>query len=176
MAKVTQDVTMENIRTAVRNFSGAAKQYNPAGKRNFLAMLDEDTAQAMKADGWHVKYLKAREEDDADAPFLKVNVNFENEPLPVIFLISEQTGRKTQLDESTVGLLDSSEIVNVDLLVTPYNYEFGGNAGVTAYLKKGYFTIREDALDLKYNGGGVDMRSPGDNFLESQVAGQDTPF
>jgi len=162
---------MENVRIAIRNFSGVAKQFNPAGKRNFLAMLDEATAEAMKHDGWNVKYLKAREEDDTDAPFLKVNVNFENEPLPVIFLISEQTGKKTQLDESTVGLLDSSEIVNVDLLVTPYNYEFGGNAGVTAYLKKGYFTIHEDPLDLKYNSTAVDTRSPGDHLSSG-----DTPF
>jgi hypothetical protein len=130
------------------NFSGVAKQYNDKGKRNFLAMLDRETADAMAADGWNIKELPAREEGDLPAPFLKVNVNYENDPAPRIILVTS-TGQ-TELTEDTVGMLDTSEITNADLLVTPYHYTVRGESGVSAYLRKAYITIQEDALDLKY--------------------------
>jgi hypothetical protein len=148
MARRSQDVTMEGVRLAILNFSGVEKQYNPKGKRNFLAMLDRETADAMAADGWNVKELKAREEGDEPAPFLKINVNYENDPAPRIILIT--SAGQTDLTEDTVGMLDTSEIINADLLVSPYHYEVRGEAGVSAYLRKAYITIQEDALDLKY--------------------------
>lgn len=150
MARRSQDVTMEGVRLAILNFSGIEKQYNPKGKRNFLAMLDQATADNMAADGWNIKELAPREEGDLPAPFLKVNVNYENDPAPRIILITS-TGQ-TDLDAETVGMLDTSEITNADLLVTPYHYEVRGEKGVSAYLRKAYITIQEDALDLKYAG------------------------
>lgn len=168
MARRTEDVTMEGIRIAIRNFSGIEKQYNPKGKRNFLAMLDPETAEAMATDGWNIKTLPSREEGEPPAPFLKINVNFDNEPMPKVILVTSRG--QNALDEETIGMLDGANIINVDLLVTPFHYEIRGEKGVSAYLRKGYFTIQEDALDLKY-GATLDTRSPGD-----ELPSTDTPF
>ncbi len=171
MARRTQEVTMEGISLAIRNFSGSEKPFNPKGKRNFLAMLDEETAQAMIADGWNVKYLPPREgEDEPPRPFLKVNVNYDNEPIPKVILVTSRG--QNPLDADTIGMLDGAVITNADLLVTPFHYEMNGKTGVSAYLKKGYFTIEEDALDLKY-GATLDTRSPGD---EIPVTYTESPF
>lgn len=167
MARRNQDVTMENVRLAIRNFSGAEKQYNPKGKRNFLAMLDDATAEAMAADGWNVKYLQPREEGDQPAPFLKVNVNYDNEPAPRVILVTSRG--QTELTADTVGMLDAAEIINADLLVTPYHYEVRGETGVTAYLRKAYITIQEDELDLKY----ADVP---DTRIGEHIVSSDTPF
>lgn len=167
MARRNQDVTMEGVRLAILNFSGVEKQYNPKGKRNFLAMLDPETAENMAADGWNIKTLAAREEGEDPAPFLKVNVNYENDPAPRIILITSQG--QTDLTEDTVGMLDTSEITNADLLVSPYHYEVRGETGVSAYLRKAYITIQEDALDLKY----AAVPRGGANRV---IAAEDTPF
>ena len=156
------EVTMEGVRIVLKNFSGIAKQYNAKGQRNFLALLDEDTALAMKADGWNVKYLNPKEEGEAPAPFLKVNVNFDNEPMPKIMLVTSRG--QTPLDADTVGMLDGANLTNVDLLISPF--QFDENSRISAYLRKGYFTMEEDALDLKYgavsdaSAPGVDMSTP----------------
>lgn len=167
MANRSNDVTMEGVRLAIRNFSGAKKQYNLEGKRNFLAMIDDETAEAMAADGWNVKYLKPREEGDTPAPFLKVNVNYDNDPAPRIVLITSRG--QTNLTEDTVGILDGAEITNADLLVSPYHYEVHGEKGVTAYLRKAYITIKEDELDLKY----ADVP---DTHSGTQFVDDSTPF
>jgi hypothetical protein len=157
------EVTMQGVKIVLKNFSGVAKQYNAKGLRNFLVLLDEETAQAMKADGWNVKYLKPREEGEAPSPFLKVNVNFENEPIPKVVLVTSRG--QTVLDEETVGMLDGAYLTNVDLSVTPY--QFDENSLISAYLRKGYFTMEEDELDLKY-GAVSDASAPG--------VSMDTPY
>jgi hypothetical protein len=157
------EVTMQGVKIVLKNFSGVAKQYNAKGMRNFLVLLDEETAQAMKADGWNVKYLKPREEGEAPSPFLKVNVNFENEPIPKVVLVTSRG--QTVLDQDTVGMLDGAYLTNVDLSVTPY--QFDENSLISAYLRKGYFTMEEDELDLKY-GAVSDASAPG--------VSMDTPY
>lgn len=157
------EVTMQGVKIVLKNFSGVAKQYNAKGMRNFLVLLDEETAQAMKADGWNVKYLKPREEGEAPSPFLKVNVNFENEPIPKVVLVTSRG--QTVLDQDAVGMLDGAYLTNVDLSVTPY--QFDENSLISAYLRKGYFTMEEDELDLKY-GAVSDASAPG--------VSMDTPY
>jgi hypothetical protein len=142
-----QPVVLEDRRILFRNFSGEEGLYNAKGKRNFNVLLEDDEAEAMLADGWNVKYLQPREEGDKPQPRLEVSVAFGKNP-PRIVLI---TGHgKTPLDESMVNLLDWAEIVNVDMIIRPYEWEVSGKTGVKAYLKSIYVTIREDELEQKY--------------------------
>jgi hypothetical protein len=145
-------VLMEGVRIIFRNFQGKEGQYNRAGDRNFGVILPNDVAEAMLADGWNVKYLKPREEDEAEdeapTPWLSVSVNFDKGRPPKVVMVTDR-GR-TNLDEDTVEMLDWADIKNVDLIVRPYTWEVSGRTGIKAYLQSMYVTIEEDELERKY--------------------------
>jgi hypothetical protein len=143
-------VLMEGVRIIFRNFSGKEGQYNREGDRNFAVLLDEQVAQTMAEDNWNVKWLRPRSEEEEEAPqaYLPVSVNFKGRP-PRIVLITSR-GR-TNLDESSIEMLDWADIINVDLIVRPYEWTVNQKSGVKAYLQSIYVTIEEDALEMKYN-------------------------
>jgi hypothetical protein len=144
-------VMMEGVRIIFRNFAGKEGQYNREGDRNFAVLLDEHIAQQMAEDGWNVKVLKPREDDEEGTPpqaYLPVSVNFKGRP-PRIVLITSR-GR-TNLDEDTVESLDWVDILNVDLIVRPYEWSVNGKTGIKAYLQSIYVTIDEDPLEIKYS-------------------------
>lgn len=147
-----QPVVLENCRLVFRNFTGTAGKFNAEGERNFNVCLDDDVAAAMLADGWNVKWLLPREEEDSPQAILKVKVRYpkpgEKGRPPNIVLITSRG--KTPLDEGMVGILDWAEIIYVDLIVRPYEWNIRGQEGVTAYVKSLYVTIREDELEQKY--------------------------
>jgi hypothetical protein len=128
-----EPVTLENVRIIFRNFAGAEGRFN---------------AKAMLRDGWNVKYLQPREEDDKPQARLEVSVNYTGNQPPRVIMITSRG--KTALDEDMVQLLDWAEIENVDLILNPYAWEVSGKTGVKAYLKAIYVTIREDELEKKY--------------------------
>jgi hypothetical protein len=142
---------MEGVRIIFRNFAGKEGQYNREGDRNFGVILpNNDVAEAMLRDGWNVKYLKPREEDEEgeETPWLSVSVNFDKGRPPKVMLVTER-GR-TNLDADTVEMLDWADITNVDLIVRPYTWEVSGRTGIKAYLQSMYVTIEEDELERKY--------------------------
>lgn len=141
------NIVMENARIIFRNFSGKEGQFNRPGKRNFCLIVNEDIASHLAEDGWNVKYLRPREEEDSPIPYIPVSVSYENYP-PKIYLISGKN--KTLLDEESCGVLDHAEIENVDIVVRPYCWEVSGKSGVKAYVKNMYVTIREDEFEAKY--------------------------
>lgn len=145
--KRRNNVTIEGARIIFRNFRGEQSQYNRKGDRNFCVVLDPETAAILKADGWNVKTIEPKEEGDDPLIYLKVKVAFGNYP-PIIKQIS--SSGYVKLDEDTVMVLDTAAIDNIDLSISPYEYEVNGKKGIAAYLKKMYVTIEEDDLDRKY--------------------------
>jgi hypothetical protein len=143
-------VLMEGVRIIFRNFSGKEGQYNREGDRNFAVLLDDKTAQALAEDNWNVKWLRPRTEDEEEAPqaYLPISVNFKGRP-PRIVLITSR-GR-TNLDEGSVEMLDWADIINIDLIIRPYEWTVNQKSGVKAYLQSLYATIEEDALEQKYS-------------------------
>jgi hypothetical protein len=142
-------VMMEGVRIIFRNFSGKEGQYNREGDRNFAVLLDDTIASSMAEDGWNIKWLKPREEEEDETPqaYLPVSVNFKGRP-PRVVLVT--TRGRTHLDENQVEMLDWADITNVDLIVRPYEWSVNGKTGIKAYLQSLYATIEEDPLELKY--------------------------
>lgn len=142
------NLVVENARIIFRNFSGAPSQYNTTGKRTFSIVLDEDVAKKLKDDGWNVKPLKARDPEDPQEYQLPVEVKYAKYP-PKIFMVNGRS--KTLLTEETVGNLDYLDIENIDIVVNPSEWEFGGKSGVKAYVKEMYVVVATDYFANKYN-------------------------
>lgn len=147
MPRTDNTVVMEDVRIIFRNFAGREGMYNREGDRNFAVLLDDHIAEQMAKDGWNVKWLKPREEGDAEQAYLQVSVNFKGKPPRVTMITSR--GRTT-LGEDEVELLDWADIANTDLIIRPYEWAVNGKTGIKAYLQSIFVTIEEDALELKY--------------------------
>ena len=150
--KVIDNINIENAQLRFRNFAGRGSEYNAEGDRNFAVLLDEDLAEQLLQDGWNVKRLKPREDDEnpEGTPYLTVKVRFEPYP-PIIQMIT--SSGKTRIDQNSAWQLDDSIIREADIVIRPYNYPaIGGRpGGVSAYLKAAYITIEEDAFAAKYS-------------------------
>lgn len=152
MGRVEDTVLFEDARLIFKNFKGEEGSFNRKGSRNFHVLLQPDIAQAMVGDGWNVKFLKKREDDDPNEPeqaHLPVQVSYDIKPPHIVMLSS--AGR-TELSEKEVEILDYVDIEKVDFIVNPYNFPSinGRPPGVSAYLKSMFVTIREDYLEQKY--------------------------
>jgi hypothetical protein len=160
MADRLQPVLMEDVAIIFRNFEGKEGEYNTAGNRNFGVIIpDRETAEAMMHDGWNIKQMRQRDDDEEgeEPPFwLPVAISWKNKPPRCVMITSR--GR-TNLDEDTVELLDWVDIKTVDLIVNPYSWSVRDATGVKAYVKSLFVTIEEDPLDLKY--GHLPQQGPG---------------
>ena len=147
MTREDKTIVMEDARIIFRNFAGKEGQYNREGDRNFCVLLEPELAEVLERDGWNVKTLRAREEEDEPTPYLAVTVGYKGRP-PKIYLINSR-GR-TAIDEDMVEMLDWVDIKQADLIIRPYEWTVSGNSGIKAYLASLYITIIEDELELKY--------------------------
>ncbi len=128
-------IKIEGAQIKYRNFAGREKDFNPEGRRNFCVIFDEETADRLRQDGWNVKMDKYGDET------MQVAVEYKNFP-PRIVQITGNNQRV--LTEKQLANLDDAEILNVDLIIRPYNYDVNGKTGVKAYLKTAYITIQDD--------------------------------
>ena len=150
---VKDNIRIENARIGFRNFSGKEGQFNPAGKRNFCVFIDSDAAETFEKDGWNIRWLQPRDENEEKQAYLQVAVSFDS-PSPSIAppkLVLVTSKGKTILDEDSANILDWAEIEKVDLTIRPYNWEVNGKKGVKAYIKAMFVTIVEDELENKYS-------------------------
>lgn len=141
---------IENAQIIWKNFAGEPDKYHTkGGYRNFNVILDDpEQAQQMADDGWNVKIRAPREDGEQPLNTLEVCVNFENYPPKVVMVTSRN---KVELDEESVGCLDTADILFSDLIISPYHYDVNGKQGIKAYLKTAYITIEEDRFAEKYD-------------------------
>lgn len=144
-----KNLVLENVRIGFRNFKGEERKFNREGDRNFCVFLPKKKGEELEDEGWNIRWLKPRNEDDDPTASLQVSIKYNKYPPKVVMISSHG---KTNLDEETIETLDSAELENVDLIIRPYNWDVNGKQGTKAYLKNGYFTILEDEFYDKYYG------------------------
>lgn len=149
MNRTDNVIVIEDGRILFRNFAGKEAKFNREGDRNFAVLLDDGIARTLAADGWNVKWLKAREPDDEEQAYIQVSVSFRGRPPRIVMITSR--GR-TPLGENEIEMLDWADIRTVDLILRPYEWEIGDKSGIKAYLQSMFVTIDEDPLELKYSG------------------------
>lgn len=140
--------TFYDARIIFRNFSGKESKFNKAGDRNFGLIIDDSAfVERLTEEGWNVKPLAARGEDEEPKYWIPVALRFDRVP-PKVF---KKSGRvKTRLDEESVGSLDYDEFAKVDVTITPSHWEVNGGKGTKAYVKTMFVTLVEDELTSMY--------------------------
>lgn len=144
---------IDGAKLIFRNFSGRPTQYNREGDRNFSILIDdEDLANRLIDDGWNVKVREPRDEGDLPLMHLPVKVKF-NERGPKVRL--QSGANRVQLDEETVGILDSAYLIECDLDIRPYDWVIqegtkNEKRGRTAYLQSILATQEVDRFDDRF--------------------------
>lgn len=142
-------VDLQGVRLMYRNFSGKETTFNAAGKRNFNVILTETQAAELAQRGYNVRTLDPKDEYTEPLHLLKVSVQFRTKGTPPrVVLVTERN--KVQLDESMIAMLDTAEIVNVDLRFRGWAYDPVDKTKLAAQLMKLFVTIEEDPLESKY--------------------------
>lgn len=138
------NLTIRDAKIIFRNFAGKGSQFNPEGRRNFGVVIeDEGLISALRSDGWLVKPLKKRDEDESQKYHLPVTVSYAKIK-PTIVLISGQNQK--HLDESDINMLDWTRLIKVDLTINPSYYKNPTREGIKAYLKTMIAYMEEDEL------------------------------
>ena len=148
-SRVISNIVVNGARLASKNFSGRPGKYNDEGVRSFSLVFDDpEMIEKLVNDGWNINVTEPNPETGQILGYLRVAVRFDKYP-PRIFII--ENGYKTPLNEDNVGLLDSAEIENIDLTVSPRVWdENHGRPKIKAYLRSMFVTLKMDELDKKY--------------------------
>jgi len=142
-----KNLTLENVTIAFRNFAGKEDTYNREGDRNFAILLDEDRAAQMERDGWNVKRLKPRDEEEYGQAYIQVAVSYKARPPKIAMITSKGI---SYLGEDQVELLDWVDIEEADVTLNPYEWAVNGKTGVKAYVQGLFIKILEDYLQMKW--------------------------
>lgn len=144
---------IDDAHIVYRNFRGEGSKYNREGDRNFGVVIDDqDIADALMEEGWHLKIKAPRDEDDIPFMVLPVKVKF-NDRGPTVYL---RTGKAmNKLDEESVACLDDVDILSVDLDIRPYDWVIqegtpNEKSGRSAYLQSIHVTQRVDRFAERY--------------------------
>lgn len=169
MSRNDKNRIIEDVTIAFRNFAGKEDTYNRAGDRNFAILLDEGLAADLLNEGWNVKFLKPRDDDESGQAYLQVAVSYKARP-PKIGMVTSKG--LTYLGEDEVEMLDWVDVETADVTLNPYEWAVNGKTGVKAYLQSLFLKIEEDYLQLKWSAYVDDNRrqiTSGTDYIDGEV-------
>lgn len=145
------DINITDGQIAYSNFSGRPTQFNPnGGVRTVTFVIPNDIAEQLKEDGWNIREQAINE--DEVRYLLEAKLTFrtrEGKPRdPKIFIV--RNDGLMHVTEETVDTLDRADILNIDAVIGPSYWEWGGRKGIAAYVNSMYVTIKENPIDEKY--------------------------
>lgn len=146
---------INDARICFRNFRGEGSLYNNEGQRGFsLIISDPEIAEALRNDvnefgaAWNVKIREPREKGEQPFMHLPVKVKYTDRSKPRVYLITN--GRRNELTEETIGMLDDIDIRKVDLDIRPYDGEGRFGPHRTAYLSAIYVEQEIDRFAARF--------------------------
>jgi hypothetical protein len=142
-------LTIRGAKLLYLNMAGAPKEYNAAGMRNFLVVLDPINAAQLEADGWNIKWKQPKDAAESPYPTMKVHVRFDNYP-PSVTMFAK--GKRIELNQNTVSLLDRAKIEKFDIVVVASHWgpNAKGESGYKTYLQQMFATLSPDDLEADY--------------------------
>ena len=160
------EIKFEDVKILAGSFRNFSRKRDRFGndKMNFNFAIDPETAERMKEDGFNVRSIASRDEDEEPTYFAKVNVNFESNWPPTVTMITKKDGRnigKVELNATSIANLDYADIISADIWVNAYKRD--DNAKKSMYLRKMYVFCEDTPIDDKYN-------------VEYDDTEEDTPF
>lgn len=157
--KKIPNVTIRDAEFRFLNFEGRADAFNEAGEdnRNFQVLLPPELAGAMAEDEWNIKETRPRRNAEPDElaefeprPYIDVKVSYKFDSMaPKVYMVTPS--QMTLLSAETVKLIDTAEIIKMDLTINPSRWTMGAKTGVKAYLEEAYITIKESELAQEYS-------------------------
>lgn len=137
---------IEDARWIWTNFSGAAKEFNAEGRRNFNLVLDEPIAQQLSEDGFNVKWHEPKSADYDGIWTLKVNVNMDS-PYPPTIQMKNDHGIRT-IDKENIAILDGSLMLeSIFVKFSPFRFR----ENVSAYLQTLLVTVHESEYESRFH-------------------------
>lgn len=145
-------IPTNNQRSTWRNFAGKLPGYKgqipPYG--SFNVYINKAKADELKQKKYNVKEWTT---PDGDTRYrLDIAVRYDQYP-PNVYMKTDGKTKLVKLNEDTIGVLDTAEIVDADLMIHGSQNRQELNAPLKAYLHVGYFTI----ADSNYFGGKYDV-------------------
>lgn len=140
-------IEFSNVQIINRNLRGEQTEFNRYGSRKFSIVLLPEEAEELVSLGYNAKIRPSRNNPDEKYCFIDVSVNYNNIPPKIYRVVGS---KMSLLTESTIGVLDSSDIVNVDLVVNVRPWSINGASGFKLYASSMYVTVEEDVFASKY--------------------------
>ena len=134
-----RELVVENAVIMWTNFGGNPTKFNPAGgKRTFDLVLSDRIGMMLDSDGWNVKTIKGKNDDDSTMFITEIGVNPRSDVS--VYLCEEVNGKKYRfrVKPEDFGVLDNYQYSDVALLIRPYLHGRQNSAGSTikGYLKQ----------------------------------------
>lgn len=148
-------ITIEDTKFIWRtNFSGDPERdtFGSNARKANIIIPDPDQAMELLDAGFNVKKTKPRDGDEEDfvpTYFVAVNVNYDTEWPPKIYLVSGDAD-KVLLDEESIGVLDTCWVRNVNVVLNPYQNRLTGRNSLyvrTMYVEQ---DIEDDPFARRY--------------------------
>lgn len=132
-------LVVKNARLYSHDFSGERSKF---GTRSICLDIPEEIKDRMLEDGWEINVRVPDDERYEPRYYLPINVKF-NEFGPEITKIAPNT--PVTYDSSTVGTLDSTDMTDIELVITPFHNDNRPTA--KAYLREMRFKLNLSPLD-----------------------------